>query len=59
MVEQVEDGDLGDSGVVFSMDGFGVDDKELRNQWFFLRFSVVGEDDEDIGQVVYISSVFV
>ena len=53
MVEQVEDGDPGDSGASFSMDGSGADDKELRNQWFPLRPSAVGEDEEDTGQVAY------
>ena len=53
MVEQVEDGDPGDSGASFSMDGSSADDKELRNQWFPLRPSAVGEDDEDTSQVAY------
>ena len=55
-VEQVEDGDPGDSGASFSMDGSGADDKELRNQWFPLRPSAVGEDDEDTSQVAYTAS---
>jgi len=53
MVEQVQDDDPGDSGTSFSMDGSGADDKELRNQWFPLRPSAVGEDDEDTSQVAY------
>lgn len=56
MVEQVQEDDPGDSGTSFSMDGSGAEDKELRNQWFPLRPSAVGEDDEDTGQVTYTAS---
>ena len=56
VVEHVEDDDPCDSGTSFSMDGSGTEDKELRNQWFPLRPSAVGEDDEDTGQVAYTAS---
>ena len=56
MVERVEEDDQGDSGTSFSMDGSGAEDKEVRNQWFPLRPSAVGEDDEDTGQVAYTAS---
>ena len=56
MVEEVEEDDQGDSGASFSMDGSGAEDKELRYQWFPLRPSAVGEDDEDTGQVSYTAS---
>ncbi|XP_078357935.1 uncharacterized protein LOC144642757 isoform X1 [Oculina patagonica] len=53
IVEQVEEEDPGDSGTSFSMDGSGAEDKEIRNRWFPLRPSAVGEDDEDTNQVTY------
>ena len=53
MVEQLQEDDPGDSGTSFSMDGSGADDQELRSQWFPLRPSAVGEDDEDTSQVAY------
>lgn len=56
IVELVQEDDPGDSGTSFSMDGSGAEDKELRNQWFPLRPSAVGEDDEDTSQVTYAAS---
>ena len=56
--EQVED-DAGDSGASFSVDGSGVEDNELRSQWFPLRPSAVGEDDEDTSQASYTASAAV
>jgi len=56
LVEQVEEDDQGDSGTSFSIDRSGAEDKELRNRWFPLRPSAVGEDDEDTSHVAYTAS---
>ncbi|XP_068709091.1 serine-rich adhesin for platelets-like isoform X2 [Montipora foliosa] len=50
--EAVED-DSADSGASFSVHDSGIDEKQLRNEWFPLRPSAVGEDDEDTIQMPY------
>lgn len=48
--------DSRDSGASFSVNGSGVEDNGLRSQWFPLRPSAVGEDDEETNQVAYTTS---
>ena len=54
---QVQKDDPDDSGTSFSMDKSGAEDKQLRNEWFPLRPSAVGEDDEDASQVTAATSM--
>ena len=51
--EQAHQDEAEDSGTSFSMDESSAEDKQLRNEWFPLRPSAVGEDDEDTIQVTY------
>ena len=49
----VHEDDPTDSGTSFSMDESGAEGTQLRNQWFPLRPSAVGEDDDDTNHVTH------
>lgn len=57
--EQAYEDDPADSGASFTMDDTSEVQTQPRNQWFPLRPSAVGEDDEDTGQVTYAASTAV
>ena len=52
----VHEDDPADSGASFSMDESGAEGTQLRNRWFPLRPSAVGEDDDDTNHVIQAAS---
>lgn len=52
----VHEDDPADSGASFSMDESGAEGTQLRNRWFPLRPSAVGEDDDDTNHVTHAAS---
>ena len=56
MSGHVQEDDAADSGTSFSMDESGAENEQQRSQWFPLRPSAVGEDDDDTSQVTYTAS---
>lgn len=58
VVGHIDDADeSADSGTSFSAHDSSIEERQLRNQWFPLRPSAVGEDDEDTTQVPNVTAV--